>query len=225
MSITYFHSKNIIQLGNHDQHRLASRLGVERGDLLNILIQTLPGVAITYQGEELVMTNVHLTWEETVDPPACNSNPQIYESRSRDPARTPFPWDDSKNAGFSTGDKTWLPVGTNYKTVNVKAQEAATNSHLKIFKRLTKVRKTDVFRKGNYVGALSNNKNVYAYKRQLDNQTAVIVLNYGKDEETVDLTALFPIIPKQLVIYTSSLSSGLINGSVGGSESLNKLTS
>lgn len=75
-------------MGNHDQHRLASRLGVERGDLINIMLQTLPGIAITYQGEELVMTNVHLTWEETVDPQACNTNPEVYEQNSRDPCRT-----------------------------------------------------------------------------------------------------------------------------------------
>lgn len=158
------------------------------------------------------MTNVHLTWEETVDPPACNSNPEIYEARSRDPARTPFPWDDSKNAGFSTGDKTWLPVGNNYKTVNVKAQETAENSHLKIFRKLTKIRKQPVFKQGSYVGALSNNKNVYAYKRQLQNQTALIVLNFGKTEELVDLQTLFPMISKELKIYTSSLNSGLKDG-------------
>lgn len=191
---------------------MASRLGVERGDLLNILLQTLPGVAITYQGEELVMTNVHLTWEETADPQACNTNSEVYETKSRDPARTPFPWDNSTNAGFSTASKTWLPVGENYKTVNVKAQEDAENSHLKIFKRLTKIRKEPVFRQGTYLGVLSNNKNVFAFKRQLKNQVAVIVLNFGSTEQTVDLTALFPLIPKQLKIYASSLNSGLKNG-------------
>ena len=179
--------------------------------MLNILLQTLPGVAITYQGEELVMTNVHLTWEETLDPPACNSNPEIYESRSRDPARTPFPWDDTKNAGFSTGDKTWLPVGENYKTVNVKTQETAQNSHLKIFKRLTKIRKEPVFKNGTYKGVLTNSDNVYSFKRQLDDQIAIVVLNFGKTNETVDLSAAFPLIPKQMKVYTSSLDSGLQN--------------
>ena len=131
-------------------------------------------------GEELVMENVHLTWEETVDPQSCNSNKDVYEANSRDPARTPFPWDDSKNAGFSTGDKTWLPVGTNYKTVNVMAQELAENSHLKIFRRLTSIRKQPVFKNGTYSGFLSNSNNVYAYKRQLGDQIAIIVLNFGK---------------------------------------------
>ena len=188
---------------------MASRLGVERGDLLNIMLQTLPGIAITYQGEELVMTDVHLTWEETVDPPACNSNPLVYHEKSRDPARTPFPWDGTKNAGFSTGDKTWLPIGTEYVKVNVKAQEDAVNSHLKIFKKLTKIRKQTIFRSGNYSGALSSNKNVYVIKRQLEDEVAIIVLNFAKTNQTVNITSMFPLIPKQLKIYTSSLSSGL----------------
>lgn len=76
------------QLGNHDNHRTASRYGVEKGDLLNILLQTLPGAAITYQGEELVMEDVHLTWEETVDPAACLNDRENYHRNSRDPART-----------------------------------------------------------------------------------------------------------------------------------------
>lgn len=199
-------------MGNHDQHRLASRLGVERGDLLNIMIQTLPGIAITYQGEELVMTNVHLTWEETVDPQACNTNPEVYEGNSRDPARTPFPWNDSKNAGFSSGDKTWLPVGNNYKTVNVKAQEEAANSHLKIFRRLTTIRKQPVFRQGTFQGILTDNDNIYAYKRQYGNDVAIVLLNFGIFQVSVNVKNLFSSIPDQLQVYTSSMDSGLTNG-------------
>lgn len=200
------------QLGNHDQHRLASRLGVERGDLLNIMIQTLPGIAITYQGEELVMTNVHLTWEETVDPQACNTNQDVYEQNSRDPARTPFPWDNSTNAGFSNAESTWLPVGENYKTVNVQAQEEASNSHLKIFRKLTKIRKEPVFRQGTYLGVLTNNENIYAYRRMHGTDVAVVILNFGKTQASVNAKNLFASIPDQLKVYTSSMNSGLNNG-------------
>lgn len=176
------------------------------------MVQTLPGIAITYQGEELVMTNVHLTWEETVDPQACNTNSEIYESNSRDPARTPFPWNNSTNAGFTTGDTTWLPVGTNYLTVNVQAQETAANSHLKIFRRLTTLRKQPVLRQGTYLGALSNNDNVYAYKRQFGNDVAIVLLNYGSTQTSVNVKNLFAAVPDQLRVYTSSLNSGLSQG-------------
>ena len=198
-----------MKLGNHDNHRIATRLGVERGDLLNIMLQTLPGIAITYQGEELMMTNVNISWEDTLDPSACNSNREVYNEKSRDPVRTPFPWDDTKNAGFSTADKTWLPVGDNYHTVNVKAQEEATNSHLKIFRKLTKIRKEPMFRSGSYQGVLSKNKSMYIYRRQNMTNIAIIILNFAKTEQTVDLIELFPFIPEQFKIYTSSLNSGL----------------
>lgn len=200
-------------IGNHDKHRAASRLGPQRGDLINILIQTLPGVAITYMGEELVMENVHLTWEETVDPQACNTHdPVNYEGASRDPARTPFPWDETKNGGFSTADITWLPAGDQYKTVNVKAQEEAQNSHLKIFKKLTTIRKQPVFRQGEFDGTLLADENVYAYKRQHGTNFAIVVLNLGKSTQTVNLKAAWSTIPNEMKVYTSSLNSKLTNG-------------
>uniref|UniRef100_A0A0K8UQN9 alpha-glucosidase n=1 Tax=Bactrocera latifrons TaxID=174628 RepID=A0A0K8UQN9_BACLA len=86
-------------LGNHDNKRLASRYGVQRADLFNILLQTLPGNAVTYNGEELAMTDVYISWEDSVDPQACNSDPDRYYDLSRDPARTPYQWDASPNAG------------------------------------------------------------------------------------------------------------------------------
>ena len=159
------------------------------------------------------MTNVHLTWDETVDPQACNTHdPVNYESSSRDPARTPFPWDNTKNGGFSTNDTTWLPAGNNYETVNVKAQEEATNSHLKIFRRRTTIRKQPVFRQGTYAGTLLNNDNVFAYKREYENQVAVILLNFGTSQQSVNVASAFSGVPAQLKIYTSSLSSGMTNG-------------
>lgn len=201
-------------LGNHDRWRIASRFGVEKGDLLNIMLQTLPGAAITYQGEELVMENVKISWNDTIDPLACNSPPEELEKRSRDPVRTPFPWDDSKNAGFSSGNKTWLPVGDSYRKVNVKAQDQAPNSHLKIFRRLTAIRKEARFRNGTYVGHLANNGNIYTYIRQHENNLAIIVLNFAKAHETVNLGGIYGNVTSKLKVYTSSLDSGLIDGLV-----------
>lgn len=199
-------------LGNHDRNRIATRLGVEKGDLFNILLQTLPGAAITYQGEELVMENVPISWEDTIDPLACNSPKEELEIRSRDPVRTPFPWDSTKNAGFSIASKTWLPVGEKYLTVNVKAQEEATNSHLKIFRKLTKIRKEPRFKNGTYVGHISNNGNIYSYKRENGQEFAIIILNFGSTDEIVDLSEIYCNITSHLKVYTSSLESGFKDG-------------
>lgn len=197
-------------MGNHDQHRIATRLGVERTDLINIMLQTLPGIAVNYQGEEMGLVNTHLTWEETVDPSACNTNDPInYEASSRDPCRTPFPWDDTKNAGFSTANKTWLPVNTDYLTMNVKTQSEAEHSHLKIFKKLMKLRKLAVLRKGEYDATLINNDNVLIYRRWFEEQDLVVViLNFGSSAETVNVKETFPMITEdELLIYTASLDT------------------
>lgn len=78
-------------LGNHDQRRIASRLGGEaRADLFNIFLQTMPGHAITYQGEEIVMEDGKVSWSETQDPQACNTNSSVYDDYSRDPARSVY---------------------------------------------------------------------------------------------------------------------------------------
>lgn len=79
------------------------------------------------------MTDGYVSWEDTKDPQACNTNDPInYWKHSRDPNRTPFHWDDSKNAGFSDGNSTWLPVADNYKTLNVAAQMKSKKSHYQV---------------------------------------------------------------------------------------------
>lgn len=102
-----------------------------------------------FQGEEIGMTDQWLSWNDTVDPAACNSNPSIYEQFSRDPERTPFQWNGEKNAGFSTADKTWLPVAENYREVNVEQEKSAEKSHLKVYKSLKDIRKEPALRNGN----------------------------------------------------------------------------
>lgn len=94
------------------------------------------------------MTNQWISWNDTVDPAACNSNPSIYERFSRDPERTPFQWSDGLNAGFSNANKTWLPVASNYKTVNVKVERATEQSHLQIFMNLQRLRCDEVLQRG-----------------------------------------------------------------------------
>lgn len=105
-------------------------------------------ISCHHQGEELGMTDVWISWKDTVDPAACNTNPAVYERFSRDPERTPFQWDNSTSAGFSTNAVTWLPVAQNYRTVNVRAELAAANSHLQCYRKLMAMRKLATLRRG-----------------------------------------------------------------------------
>lgn len=87
-------------MGNHDRNRTASRFS-GRTDQMTMLAMILPGVAVTYYGEEIGMVNKNdISWEDTQDPQACNAGKEKYQSRSRDPVRTPFQWDASNNAGI-----------------------------------------------------------------------------------------------------------------------------
>ena len=103
-------------LGNHDKPRVASRYGVERIDGMQLMLLTLPGVAVTYNGDEIGMIDHRdISYEDTLDPQGCNLGPEGYRWASRDPQRVPFQWDDTYNAGFSRAPRTWLPVHPYYR--------------------------------------------------------------------------------------------------------------
>lgn len=109
------------------------------------------------------MTDVLISWEDTTDTPACNKNETTYYTVTRDGVKTPFHWDGSKNAGFTTSEKPWLPISTNYKCVNVKDQRDEPKSHLNVYKRLTKLRKKASLVDASFESAVVGD--VYTYKR------------------------------------------------------------
>ena len=130
--------------GSHDIGRVASRLSESLVDHLNMLVLLLPGVSVTYQGEEIGMTNTNISWEDTLDPAGLACGPQGYQQCSRDPERTPMQWSNQTNAGFSSASSTWLPVNQNYPWLNVQVQENCEdehNSHLGVYKDVMTVRR------------------------------------------------------------------------------------
>ncbi|XP_068145388.1 maltase A3 [Drosophila tropicalis] len=200
-------------LGNHDKPRVGSRLGSDRVDMLNMLITTLPGASVTYQGEELGMTDVWISWKDTVDPSACNTNPNIYEQFSRDPERTPFQWSNAKDAGFSNANKTWLPIGPDYQVVNVEQENQTPLSHLNIYKRLLALRKESKTLQQGATEVKALNGAVIAVKRMLQNdQTYITVLNIFDGVETVNLQQFFNDLPEQLQVVVISGRSNVKEG-------------
>lgn len=180
---------------------------------MSFVVQTLPGASVTYYGEEIGMTDVWISWEDTVDPPACLTNSSVYASSSRDPERTPFQWDATENGGFSTSNKTWLPVSPNYTDVNVEVQLSATSSYLKIYKELLILRQTNTFKYGTAT-VLALSDNVLGILRSLDgNTTYITVVNLGRQSETVNLTGLGSI-PQKLTFAVVGLNSQYVVGYV-----------
>jgi oligo-1,6-glucosidase len=161
---------NALYLENHDQSRIVSHYGDDRGagekdgfwersaKLLAVLEFTLRGTPFVYQGQEIGMTNFDFTGiEEVKDIETHNLNrlmkkfffPAWLRWRwlrlsSRDNARTPFQWDSGPGAGFSSGAP-WLGVNRNYRVLNYAAQRDDPASVLSFYKQMIR------FRAGNYV--------------------------------------------------------------------------
>ncbi|CAG4997544.1 unnamed protein product [Parnassius apollo] len=192
--------------GNHDKSRVASRFRPELVDAFNMLVLLLPGIAFTYMGEEIGMVNGFVPWVETKDPLACNTDdPVNFIDVSRDPVRTPFQWSNGKNGGFSTADKTWLPVADGYESLNLAIQRSTVRSHYQVYRTLTNLRKRPAFRLGRYESLALNNE-VFAFKRWYNDDTYVVVMNVGKSYQVVNLTA-FDLIFGQLEVEVSSVLS------------------
>lgn len=198
-------------VGNHDNHRAASRFGIKRADQLSMLAAVLPGIGIIYNGDEIGMEDLDLTYAQTVDPAGCNAGPDRYYLYSRDPERTPFQWDNTLSAGFSTNNKTWLPVNPNYKTLNLAMQKTSNVSHYAIFKKLVALKSQPIMKLGTTQLILVGN-NVLGIVRRLPGVNPVVLLiNFSNAPLVVD-AASWMNVPAQLTVYVASVGSQIMPG-------------
>ncbi|TDG41736.1 hypothetical protein AWZ03_011842 [Drosophila navojoa] len=119
-------------VGNHDTQRVANRMGAHKVDLLNVIVNALPGASVTYYGEEIGMSNVETECTEV----SCDD---------RDGERTPMQWAPVSNAGFSTGPSTWLPVSPYFERFNVRTERGVARSSLQVFKGLQQLKQSSAF--------------------------------------------------------------------------------
>lgn len=200
-------------LGNHDNGRVGSRFTPELVDGMNMIALLLPGVAVTYNGDEIGMLNTNISYEDTVDPAGCNCGPDRYQECSRDPERTPMQWSSDKNAGFSNAEKTWLPVNPNYMEVNVANQKAAEESHLKVYKALSSLRATDSRVNSGQVDMISTGP-VFAFNRHNEEPGVIIAaVNTEEDHVIVDISHLATGSGTVLLRSINSDNSATVPGS------------
>jgi alpha-glucosidase len=167
-------------LGNHDQHRLASRVGSAQARVAAMLLLTLRGTPTLYYGDELGMHDVAIPPELVQDPWEKNV-PGL--GLGRDPERTPMPWDGSPNAGFTAGTP-WLPVASDYQTVNVQAQRHDPASMLTLYHRLSMLRRaTPALAVGAYT-AVEAHGELLVYMRTHAGKRFLVVLNLGAQPHT-----------------------------------------
>ncbi len=202
---------NIIE--NHDEprgvsHYLPKHAQNETGKkLLATMYFMQKGLPFIYQGQEIGMENkADWTMEEIDD---CSSHGEyqrcldvgcseetaleIVSHYSRDNARTPFQWDDSAEAGFTTG-RPWLVVNDNYKQINAKEQMTREGSVLSYYKKLITLRKNPEYAEtivyGRTEPVLVEEKDIMAYFRRGEDQDLFVIGNFDREERVVEVPEL-----------------------------------
>lgn len=189
---------------NHDQPRMLSRLGNDSAEyreasakMLATCLHMMQGTPYVYQGEELGMTNYPFrSLDEFRDIESINAYHELTEKgvigkedmfryisyKGRDNARTPVQWDDSDNAGFTTGTP-WIPVNPNYTEINAKEQLGRKDSVFHYYKELIRLRKEhEIIVYGQYELLAPESEEVFAYKRSLNGQELLVICNFTEKE-------------------------------------------
>ncbi|MEO6513439.1 MAG: alpha-amylase family glycosyl hydrolase [Candidatus Saccharimonadales bacterium] len=167
--------------GNHDQHRIVTRLGEDAARSAAVLLLTLPGMAFIYNGEEIGMKNGNIPTEMVQDPGAQGGS-------GRDPERTPMQWSNGPSAGFSTAKTTWLPVVDNYETCNVETELKDPDSFLSLYRTLGKLRnQSNALRYGSFEIVETNDAKVLGYIRSVGDEKYLVLINFSKEARSFTL--------------------------------------
>lgn len=199
---------NSLYFCNHDQPRIVSRLGSEKDEYRELsakciatCLHMMQGTPYVYQGEELGMTNtVFNSVKDFRDLESINAFNELTETgvisaeelfpkichKSRDNARTPMQWDDSKNAGFTTGTP-WIDVNPNYTEINAKEQIAREDSVFNYYKKLIALRKEyEIIVYGDYNLLFPEDEDLFVYERSLDGKKLLVACNFSESEREFD---------------------------------------
>lgn len=199
---------NIIE--NHDEPRGVNRYLPDYAQndagtkMLGTISVLLRGIPFIYQGQEIGMKNCPMNLIEEYDDISTHGEYKIALEaglseeealricyiNSRDNARTPMQWNNSKNAGFTTGTP-WLKVNPNYQSINVKDQLADETSVLAYYKKLLALRKSEeykeVFTYGTFTPLFENEENIFAYERKTNDKSVMVLANFGSKETVLHL--------------------------------------
>lgn len=162
-------------LGNHDRHRIASRVGPAQARVAAMLLLTLRGTPTIYYGDEIGMVDVPIPPARVQDPWERNVPGQ---GLGRDPERTPMQWSAAPNAGFTTGDP-WLPIASDYRETNVETQRCDPESMLALHRRLLALRRAEpALSRGAWI-PVDAEGDVLAYVREHEGSRFLVALNLG----------------------------------------------
>ena len=168
-------------LGNHDQPRVAARIGSAQALIAAMLLLTLRGTPTMYYGDELGIGRVEVPPEQTQDPWEKNE-PGL--GVSRDPSRTPFQWTSGANAGF-TSARPWLPIDPDYRSRNVECLRGDPASILTLYRALIALRRVHSALSIGDFRLVGSDRDVLAFERRHAGVTMTVVLNFAHEERGV----------------------------------------
>jgi alpha-glucosidase len=164
-------------LGNHDNARVASRLGARRARAAAVLLLTLRGTPTLYYGDELGMTDT------AISPPAVRDpREKTQPGHGRDPERTPMRWTGESKAGFTTGEP-WLPIGGEIARVNVEAERDDPQSMLSLHRRLLALRRAAPALNQGSMRVLGVEGEAFAYVREAEGRRFIIAVNFAGEPQ------------------------------------------
>ena len=188
---------------NHDQPRCVVSFFPEGSDTdlaakcMATVQLGLRGTPFVYEGQELGFSNVAWPSIDDYNDPSSHNQYEAAIAKghtkeealacvhrfSRDNARTPMQWDASENAGFTTDEKTWLPVHDDYETQNAELESEQDTSVLNYFRAMAKLREdNDVLLAGSYEEIAHDHKQIYAYVRELEGVKLLVMANFTNEE-------------------------------------------
>ncbi len=191
----------ILALGNHDRPRLATRLGRAQARVAAVLLLTLRGSPTLLYGDELGMVDQEVPPERQRD-----HFGHSVGGVSRDPTRTPMPWNSGRNGGFSGAAPAdlWLPVSEEVEQINVEAQLADPDSSLSLYRRLIALRrKSAALHGGTYEAVEQAAEGCLAYVRAAGDDRKLIVLNLSADPAACE-----PLPTGTVVVSTDRATEG-----------------
>ncbi|MBA1433678.1 glycoside hydrolase family 13 protein [Bombilactobacillus bombi] len=192
---------NSLYWNNHDRPRAVSHFAnddpkyrINAAKMLGTTLHMMQGTPYIYEGEEIGMTNAHLTsidqyedieslniYHDLVEKEAITDSQTMLKylaSISRDNARTPMQWDDSNNAGFTEGTP-WYRLNDNYPTINVKQALSDKESVFYHYQKLVELRhQYEIIRLGSYNLLDPQDEEVFAYERIYNNQKLLVISNF-----------------------------------------------
>lgn len=206
---------NSLFLSNHDQPRVVSRYGSETyrkesAKMLATILYGMQGTPYVYQGEEIGMTGIRFS---SISDYRDLETRNIYDilkregwkeedimrsihAKSRDNSRTPFQWDDTLHAGFTTGTP-WLDVNPNHVTIHAEKDRNDPEGVYGYYQKLFKIRKTwDVFTEGSFVLREASHPNLFMYERQSGNERLLVIGSFADEKIKIRI----PDIVKEVLI-------------------------